>query len=226
MRKIQLLGLALFAVFAFSAVGAASAFAESEFLLNKNLITENTTAEGEGELTLITGKVPLLTNVEVLCSGILHGEILGIDPKHILITSVLDLFTHNITELGVSGEFGAECINVTHCPEPLVYVDNLPWLAQVELMADGSTLLDLTEDEEEPKGLPGYEVICMGSSLEDLCEGLVGFLLSNGLTDVVAEISRAEMEAEKEVGTCSIGEGYVSTDVSLISSPSGELSIS
>jgi hypothetical protein len=226
MRKIQLLGLALVAVFAFSAVGAASAFAESEFLLNEKMITENTAAEGEGELTLITVKVPLLTKVEVLCSGILHGEILSADPKHILITSVLDLFSHNITELGATNEFGAECENVLHCLEPLVYVDNLPWLAQVELMTDGSTLLDLTEDEEEPKGLPGYEIVCMGSTLEDLCEGLVGFLLTNGMSDVVAGITQAEMEAEKEAGTCTVGEGYVSTDVSLISSPSGSLSIS
>jgi len=33
MKKIHLLGLALFAVFAFSAVAASTAFAESEFLV-------------------------------------------------------------------------------------------------------------------------------------------------------------------------------------------------
>lgn len=226
MKKIQLLGFALFAALVFSAVGAMSAFAESEILLNEKIITENTETNDEGELTLISAKVPLLGKVEVLCSPVLMGYLLETDRKHFVITSILDLEGNDITELGAADEFGMTCVNIIHCTEPLVYVDDLPVLGQIVLMSDGTTLLEFTEDEEEPKGMPGFDIVCMGNSLEDLCDGLMTFLLSNGVSDVVTEITVAEMEAEGAKITCTVGEFFLSTDVSLISSPAGSLSIS
>src|SRR5450759_4894241 len=100
MRKIQILGMALFAVFAFGAVAAASAFAASEWEVEGVKLTTTLPAETEGSLKLI--KLVSTTNreilVEVRCEGIFDGTV-GPGSKD-TINKVLNLAMEEIGQLG------------------------------------------------------------------------------------------------------------------------------
>jgi hypothetical protein len=166
-RKIQLLGLALFAVFAFSAVLAGMASAEvtllAEWLRNGAAITANLASVTTGEITLEDNKVPIAGKVAVLCSGILDGTVgaNGADE----ITKALNLSGE---ELGAALT-GLElvCSNVTKCEAGTtiqVWAEKLPWKTLLFLMENGE-ILDLVEGS-------AYEVQCLvlGITASDLCE--------------------------------------------------------
>jgi hypothetical protein len=96
MRKIQILGLAAIAVFAFSAVIASSASATT-WLVEKTEINKEVASETEGELELLvyengTGSTVLEA---VLCSGIFDGFLV---PPNLAL--VVDLLSLNMEEIG------------------------------------------------------------------------------------------------------------------------------
>jgi predicted Na+-dependent transporter len=65
MKKGYMIGLALFAVCAFSAMGVASAFAASEWLAAGAVITKTLPAETNGEFILTDLKIPLVGSAGV-----------------------------------------------------------------------------------------------------------------------------------------------------------------
>ncbi len=76
MKKIKLLGLALFALFAFSAVLANAAFAEEALWLVKGEeVTAKLASETTGELLLIVLKEVIVGETWVLCSGTFDGTV-------------------------------------------------------------------------------------------------------------------------------------------------------
>ena len=75
MRKFNVIGLALFAAFAFSAFAASSAFAEVHlWLISGADVLTLTLVQIEGELLLSDTKTAF-GEVDVLCSGILDGTV-------------------------------------------------------------------------------------------------------------------------------------------------------
>lgn len=223
--KLSRIGIFSLFVLILSTSMSAVAHAESEYLLNGSTITEMTEIDSEGEVTLIAKKVPLIGTVSVKCSWINTGYVLATDPRHQLWLLVLNLNQTQVTGLGAGGEETESCVNVANCPTPLLAPDDELYLTVVQLSGT-AFLVDVTEDEEEPKGLPGYEIECMGSiALTDKCTGLREMTAENGVSDVSLSISEASMEKEAEVFTCESGEGYME-GTELMTALSGTLSLS
>src|ERR1700684_4036483 len=138
MKKLNILGVVLVAVFAMSMVVVATASAV-EFLLALWLVggvnvTANLATDSEGELLLEDTKT-LLGKVAVLCSGILDGTV-GPESKD-EVTKLLSLGTLHIEiSTVVLVEQGLLCTDQSggFCPEPLVWAEKLPWDTEAELM--------------------------------------------------------------------------------------------
>jgi hypothetical protein len=187
MRKIHLLGLTLFAVFAFSvvAVSSASAFSELESLAAQFLSGGNPIAVG-AKLptdTTNTGTTLLLLEdmsapggaVDVECSGLFEGEING--PEDGLITKVVGLPTPQSSD--ILCPFGTNkglCTGVEGTTEALVEAVNLPWLVTPLLVVDleGHNFFWLMIEADE-HGEPGYLVECKVGlgNIDDTCTGAV-----------------------------------------------------
>jgi hypothetical protein len=154
MKKTHVLGLAVLAVFAFSAVAASSASAATvEWLKNGAAITSPEPSETTGSLELgNTSGLGTGTKVAVLCDGKFFGTV-GPGAQD-TITSVL----------GLSGESGTltseivSCVNNENCPSPSVAADNLPWLTELREPKAGEVLDFLLNGG---KGEPGWEVMCI-----------------------------------------------------------------
>jgi hypothetical protein len=200
MKKFQVLLLALMAVFAFSAIVAGSASAEitllAEWLFNGAILTSLLPVTTTGTLlfsTLVLG----VKAVEIECSGSFDGSVgpNGEDE----VTEVLDaagvavgqnLVGHAISCTVLVGAGGSNCD-----PGELaeLWVDNLPWLTQLELMESGA-ILDVFLGE------PGYHVFCTVLGGENLCTGLTSTTMTNGATDVLGAF-----DATSEKATCTLG---------------------
>jgi len=127
MRKLQVLGLVLFAVLVFSAVAATAAFAESEWLVEGTALAGELPAETEGLLILKNyEKNNTTVLVEVHCTGIFKGTIGpgGLD----LVDDVLSL-DHSLTV--VTLEEGDENKTPLDCL----------------VILDGGALTDCTQEE-------------------------------------------------------------------------------
>jgi hypothetical protein len=213
MRKIQILGLALFAVFAFSVVVASASAEVALWLVEEKDITE---AEGplavhsEGEL-LLTDLNTLFGVATVDCSGFLVGTV---GPNQFdLIESILNLSFELIEELP---GLGLLCLGLGECLEEEdaeVRPEHLPWLTELELMEVGGVVLFLNKILADGNGEPAYESICLdlfGFSHEDLCEGATSMKIENM---VLPEFTLGIFnEAESEKGTCTLG-GAESGDI-------------
>jgi hypothetical protein len=194
--NIKILGLALFAVFALSAVTAASALAESEWLwkglaipAGQELATDTETVE---TLTLDVLNEAASQINEILCSGLFEGGVLpgGVD----LITDVWTLPpSQQLVEVlepspGVEGKsLSCEITSDTGGCETgttaaLVWVDELSlasgatWETLVELDS-GTIFLDHFHNV-------AFELLCFllepaGVDLEALCGGLTSAVLAN-----------------------------------------------
>lgn len=202
MKKMHIWGLALAAVFAFSAVVVASAFAEEPvWLLDSAKVTAVSPVETTGELTLTELEGPLGVHAGVLCSGILDGTI-GLKGTN-EVTKVLTL-AKTETESLVEGKEIA-CANVENCSggTPLVWAEKLPWDSQ--LVLSGTAITDVTLNA-------AYEVDCVNSLvglLEDLCEQAETIAtLTNNTTegDVTGTIT------SENLGLCTLS-GKLSGDI-------------
>ncbi len=208
MRRIHILGLALFAVLAFGATVASSAFAEpGEWLFNGATFNATLNVETAGLLTLV--RLVSETNPAVLteidCEGIFDGTItqLGAGVKGTdTITALLNTLKELINELGEAPELELNCLvtfdsgALTDCKENTLaqlWPDNIslpngPWLTELlELEANGLVLDHLFGGLGELGKEPGYEVRCeslIGVFGEELCEGPTTFDLTNGAETV------------------------------------------
>ena len=217
MRKIHILGLALFALFAvlaFGAVVASSAFAEpGQWLVNGAILSGTLNAEVIGLLTFV--RLVSETNTAILtemdCEDIFDGTITqaagvkGTASVTALLNSAMEL----INELGEAPELELNCLitfdsgSLTDCKENTlaqlwpdnVYSGNGPWLIELlELEANGLVLGDFFG-----KGVlgqePGFEIRCeslIGVFGEELCEGPTAFDLTNGVGTINAAANLTE----------------------------------
>ena len=136
MKRIQILGVSLLALFALSAIVANIASAETtllaEWLKNGAAITVETASKSEGTIILEDTKL----GIGVLCSGIFDGTV-GPNGED-LITKVLSL-------AGVAVSLSAllECSTDKFCEsgtDVLVSPDGLPWKTLLILMENGKFL--------------------------------------------------------------------------------------
>jgi hypothetical protein len=214
MKKAHVLGLALFAVFAFSVMAVASASATTlQWLAKGEKITSPLLSDAEGEIELGNNKAPLLGLVSVLCSGIFDGTV-GPGAED-LITEVLNLSNEAITLAKP-----VSCTNVSQCPKPTVAPENLPWLTELELMGTETTPLFLNKILNGGKGEPTWWVMCEEEPIvglaEEECAGPASTNIENDAAenDVLATFSKAEAEAEGALALCSGNKektGFVNT---------------
>jgi hypothetical protein len=192
MKKIQIIGMALVAMFAFSALLASTASAEvtllAEWLINSLEVVTLTLVETTGSILLSDTS----NGSDVKCSGIFDGSVgpNGEDE----ITEVLSLAKVAVA-LGseLVCESGAVCEKST--TDVLVAPEGLPWHTLLFLMENGS-FLDLVFSA-------GYVVKCLvlGLEITDECTAT----LSAGEVKNVAGGVEGKEEALAPLGTCSIG---------------------
>ena len=207
MKRLNILGIALVAVFAITVVVAATASAV-EFLLALWLVggvnvAANLATDLEGEF-LFEDELTLLGKVFMLCSGILDGTV-GPESKD-EITKFLTLGTlHTEIPTTVLTEPGWACTDQSGglCPEPLFWAEKLPWDTEAELMIDGAEtfFVDLF------LAIAIY-YICMGNGIEDLCEfselavkltNLAGGVVDNEFSDAFQTLTGLVL------GNCTVG---------------------
>ncbi|MGH9770240.1 MAG: hypothetical protein ACRD4Q_00835 [Candidatus Acidiferrales bacterium] len=223
MRKIHI-GLAVFAVFAFSAVVSSSALAASAYLLNGAEIKELIFTEATGELLLEdTG---IFGKPDVLCSGIFDGMI---EPGGVIdeIESVLEL-NKELLE-GPGGTDLIECEAHSTCTNPVdVIAINLPWATEVMLTA-GGLWYDLI-NAHAGGGLPGYTIDCNSiiGLIEDTCTGNTSNQLVNEAGGLLGEFFENETEGISPPGGCTQGGAGTGLVVGngFITSGSGTLTVS
>jgi hypothetical protein len=216
MKKIQLLGMALVAVFAFGALAATAALAEVSggepaFWLVKGVALANGEANGlpsdsEGEIILTH-----LSAAVVKCSGLLEGSVYNEAAGGFgLITKVWSLGTGQV-EISLGGN-ALKCEAASGFCEKTtdveVWPDNLPWLVTLILMTlnskEEAAELFLILLSADPTNLPAYEVLCLVFTIavEELCQGETSAVLALSAGVLTATFSETELIAEKLEGPC------------------------
>jgi hypothetical protein len=175
MRKMQLLGVSLLALFAFGVLTAASAsaaFLLAEWLLNGVAITANDVVEITGELLLEDNKVPLIGKSAVLCSGSFDG---WVGPNSLdWISEVLNVAKEAISTTPLVG-LALSCTAQTGCETNTavsVWPVGLPWTTEVELLEQGAEIFfsDLLKSANGTQ--LGWEItncLVLGAANEDEC---------------------------------------------------------
>lgn len=207
MRKIHLFGLALMAVFAFGAITTATAFAESEWLVDGAPIAAGTSVATDTEgFLLLSDLKTTFGSAEILCDGSLDGLLL--EKGLVEITEVLNLAGEKIAAelLGLA----LACTKEKICEEPIsVWPANLPWSGEIVLMVGAGALEWLMLLATGTGGLPGYESECLifGVTTTDLCEGQTSFWLENmaGEGDILAFAEELDQDNELLLGKCTLG---------------------
>jgi hypothetical protein len=216
MLRIQLLGLALVAAFALSAVVASSAFAAHEWLIGGNPILTPVKVHSLGLLLLADTKATG-GEVKIHCHGYDTGTV-GPGP-HDLIEKI------TTTLLGSNERIHCQFDKKGACRENLAedlllaLPLHLPWLTLIKLI--NGNVRDLIE-KDGSGGNPGWKVVCiniLGGVSVDECTNEVN---SVGLANVAAGVE-AKFDGETLKANCSIGgansgavEGF-----DLIESPAG-----
>jgi len=235
MRKVYLLGTALVAVFAFSAVIVSAAFAEEAlWLFNSAEVTTLLPVSIEGELTLSDLKAPGGV-ASATCSGFFDGSVGPGEEDEI--TKVLNLEGTEINELGGAVHIKCEakegaCEKTTDIE---LQPENLPWLTELEFMSNGE-FLDLITSIKTPAEGPGWNILCLilGLNIEDLCVGNVSALIElmeepTGMV-LLGIFEKTEIEKEGEQATCSLSKeksGVLNgSGIILDTAEAGELDVS
>jgi hypothetical protein len=173
---------------------------------NEILDTEGALAfEIEWSLVVTDLKGSLGSPASIDCEGFLVGNVGAHGLSEII--EVLSLAGEKIgtalTGTALKCEAGEACAHET---DITLWVDNLPWLGENELMSSEPTFLDHLFAGGAGKEL-GYEFLCLvfGLNITDLCEGLTSVKLENtGEGDVLAFFN-PEAPISSEKGTCEIG---------------------
>jgi hypothetical protein len=152
MRKIQLLGLALIAVFSFGAIAASAAFALPEWLVEKAEVLATLSSESEGlfEMIQLTASGGSAKLVSVDCEGVLDGTIGPVNAAGKGVDTITKVLSLNMEEIGESlSGLALECKvvqtagSLTDCKlntTALVWPENLPWTT--ELINDTRTYIN------------------------------------------------------------------------------------
>ena len=197
MRKFQVLGVALLALFAFGALTAMSASATNtyllaEWLLNGVAIGANETdlVEIDGTLLLEDTKAVLGSPAAVLCTGSGDG---WVGPNSLGYGSeVLNAAEESISTTPLTG-LGLTCVAETGCETntaPIVYPVGLPGESEVELLEQSGEATALRfivlGTTKANGGRGGWEIencLVLGTAHEDECtatEGVAELTLAAG----------------------------------------------
>jgi hypothetical protein len=235
MKRIQIVGLTLVAVFALSALAVSSAFASGELLLAGNKMTagEEIPIEISGELLLEDSGAA--TSPSVICSGIFDGITVG--PTLLYISELLTLTKVAESNLVL-------CKKEKTCEGESVNVEalNFPWHVEIELMEVSGKSVYLAIFLNETGHDPEYNVDCLVPLLglqEDNCSGESSARVNNtgeGLLGYFNLLALTEpFGAESKNANCSIGgteKGVINNNPEteagggLITSTSGALTVS
>jgi methionine-rich copper-binding protein CopC len=162
MRKIQIMGLAIVAVFAFSAFAVSSAFAH-EWLVNKVAVATEATVKQSGTLVLND----MGSKVSLECTGTGEGKVLAAGKD-------------TVTAAKATG-----CIVLEgSCPTPSANPVHLPW--NTELTTVGTELRDNITNSGA--GEPGWTVTCLGI-IKDECTGPSSTKITNNLTETPVDVT-------------------------------------
>jgi len=199
-KRHHILGLALLAVFAFSAVIANMASAETTFLLAEWLfkgaaVTSALPVETKGKL-LLEDTETLLGKAAVVCEGILVGSVNANGADE-----VTKLLTTAGVEIALPG-VGLKCEGQTLCNGTSeAWAEKLPWKTTLELEGPGGAFVDLVEGAV-------YTVLCGGVGVEDTCTAVnptrTG-ALTNGAEDVLLSAGLASPNASCSAGKATSG---------------------
>jgi hypothetical protein len=175
MRKFQLLGLAVFALLAFSVIAAtSSAFAlESVWLVGghraevKTLVLSETigiNGDNTGVILLEDSKVPLAGKVDILCSGIDEG---WVGPGSLdEVTLITSLSGSETTEKWIACTRSEGCEADPTPPEARAV--GLPWVT--ELLLEGTIFLDdIVGKAGEEAGWEVRKCLVFGTETSDKC---------------------------------------------------------
>jgi hypothetical protein len=219
MKKLQILGVALVAMFAFSAIVVASASAAVTFLLAEWLVNG---ADAAGQNVEAVGTILLedtgaFGGAAMECSGILDGTV-GADGLGV-VSEVLNLAGTTVISLSALTEPGVACVKLSGlCEEPLAWAVHLPWNTLLELMEEGTPVerFFAVLVEDSGAGLPGWYIHCMKTFLEpeDECTAPNVAGKGNGVFELSLEAGSLLLGkfseaftnlAEELLATCSIG---------------------
>jgi hypothetical protein len=219
MRKIQLLGIALVVVCAFSAFTVASASAltlvAAKWLANGAVVNANLAADTLGELLFEN----VLNGGAILCSGLFEGTVgaNGVDN----ITKVFNLAGTEIPALDETGATGGlSCSGEKTCETGSeIWPVGLPFKTQLDLDTEDGKFYDLVLNAE-------YFILCLffGSSINELCVAAAGTM---GEVKNVAGGVEAVGSTEP-LGTCNgnTEDGLITAEPNLLTVTGETLSVS
>jgi hypothetical protein len=212
MKRFQLMGVAMLALFAFGAVLAASSsaavtFLLAEWLLNGVAVTTELLTESPGALILRDSGL----KASVECEGLLDGWVgpNSLDyVSEVLTTGGEAINTKNLEAKSLTCKPVETCTGTT----AEVWAVNLGWETEVELMEDSGSIYYVTLILPHVSGgEPGWSVVCtvLGIKEEDECltgtEGGVAELTLSG-TSLLAVFAEAfTVLAEEKLASCSLG---------------------
>lgn len=212
MRKIHVFGFAVFAVFAFSVMVAASASAATaEWLAGKEeAITAALASETTGSLTLGNPNgLGLKVSVKALCTGVFVGTV-G-PSKEDSTTEVLNAAKTSST---------ISCTDVENCETAEASAVNLPWLTELIESEVAKKMVVLDVIFSGGKGEPGWKVTCtepLVGKVSETCEGTASIHGSSVLENDAAEsdVLGTFIKAENNKFLCSgskTEEGFTTTE--------------
>jgi hypothetical protein len=217
MKKVQIIGLAMFAMFAFSVVAVSTAsaleFTLAAWLVNGAAVAAPLPAETTGEL--------LLENTEskgsIVCSGILDGTIGANSLDEI--TKVLTLGKVEVGEL--TGK-GIECKGENICTSGEAWGTKLPWKTEVELdtVSPPELFFELILGAE-------YHILCEALGIENVEETCKAPEATQEVLNVTGGVE--PMEGATPNGNCGTGKenGLIfAVAGGLITSPEGPVTVS
>jgi hypothetical protein len=226
MRKIHILWMAIFAVFAFSAFATSSAFAATWLVEGVAMKTGETLAsETEGALELLvyesSTSSTVLTNI--LCSGIFDG--LLVFPNIVLVEDLLNLAMEEIGSLE-SEDVAGTALNCEVLSDAGALTDckagTLASLWPDSLNLALATTWEITFEEMTGGVLLGIFPVQAGYHVE--CESLIGIAGTNlctnaggkttvtwtaAMTSPVSVLGTFAADADAERGECEMGGAHV-----------------
>jgi hypothetical protein len=213
MRKIYILGLALMAMLAFSVVASAVASAETAlWLANGAEITSQILSEIDLSWLEET-RIPLVGNVNVLCSTIDDGFRL---PNGFMI------ITEQLT-LGGGKESPLDCTVESSTDSSLCAVNELVEFEALKLPWEGNLVLEgenFVTIFGESGNVPGFSIECITTKSKDKCEGKFKETDTNQTGGVLV------VGLEEKTEKCELGEGFTEGEGEATISSGGPLSVS
>ncbi len=205
MKKYRILGLALFAVFALSAIAAMVAYAEeeknAEWLSNGAAIAvaAAATVNMEVVLTELVGGL----GFGVLCSVRLDGTV-GPGAAD-LITEMLNLSGEAIGELTGTGIICTPREGCEAGTDAAMWPELLPWETLLTLMANGSFL-------DHIHIMLWFKCLVLNVDATDLCEGVISGEMLNVAGGVEPMFSAAAGTEKLDCTTGGVGSGTLETE--------------